>query len=102
MIVIFGGRILQVSHPLYDRFALIVRACCLFCLFFNFPVAMIVFFLKRGHLGLGRILLVSHPSMIDLRSLRVLVFFLLFFLFGNRICRNGYTFFDGGHLNGGG
>ena len=26
----------------------------------------------------------------------------LFFLFGNRICRNGYTFFDGGHLNGGG
>ena len=53
MIVIFGGTILQVSHPLYDRFALIVRACCCFLFFLNFPVAMIVFFLKRGHLGLS-------------------------------------------------
>ena len=34
----FLGRILLVSHPLYDRFALIVSACCMFvcsCFFFN-------------------------------------------------------------------
>ena len=43
MIVIFFkgghlglGRTFLVSHPLYDRFALIVSACCFFVFFFVF------------------------------------------------------------------